>query len=299
LTPNPPAKYAQRVLAIRKRQLRLWAAFMCSGLILAVGASSAVASVTIGQVGDTIGTGCASGVEWVQPTVISGNTYVVPGAGTITSWTTFGGTGSPGQLTMKIFRAVAGQPGFYQVVGHDGPRTAVAGNNTFPADIAVKPGDLLGFHSETSNCYIFTALADTRLYFFGDLADGQSGGPFGSEGGSRLDIQAAFVPDNSFSVTSTMRNKNKGTATLSLSLPNPGDLIGSGNGANVASASGRAVISKSVPAGPAQLLIKAKGKKRKKLNETGKVKLNVAISYTPAGGDLSVQSLTLKLKKKL
>ena len=56
-----------------------------------------------------------------------------------------------------------------------------------------------------------------------------------------------------------------------------------GKGAKVARAAG-AVTSKAVSAGKVQLLIKAKGKKKKKLNETGKVKLKVAVTYTPTGG---------------
>ena len=75
-------------------------------------------------------------------------------------------------------------------------------------------------------------------------------------------------------------------------------MTGSGNGVK-ASSTGRAVISKSVGAGPAQLLIKAKGKKKRKLNETGKVKLNVAVTYAPTGGDPSTQSVKVKLKKTL
>jgi hypothetical protein len=47
------------------------------------------------------------------------------------------------------------------------------------------------------------------------------------------------------------------------------------------------------------LLIKAMGKKKRKLNETGKVKLNVAVTYTPTGGDPSTQSIKVKLKKNL
>jgi hypothetical protein len=34
-------------------------------------------------------------------------------------------------------------------------------------------------------------------------------------------------------------------------------------------------------------LVKATGKKRKKLNKTGKVKLSVAVTYTPTNGDPS------------
>lgn len=59
------------------------------------------------------------------------------------------------------------------------------------------------------------------------------------------------------------------------------------------------MISKSVGAGQAQLLITATGKKKRKLNETGKVKLNVAINYTPTGGSPSTQSIKVKLKKRL
>ena len=49
----------------------------------------------------------------------------------------------------------------------------------------------------------------------------------------------------------------------------------------------------------ATLLIKAKGKKKRKLNDTGKVKLNATISYTPTGGTASTHSRKVKLKKNL
>ncbi len=45
------------------------------------------------------------------------------------------------------------------------------------------------------------------------------------------------------------------------------------------------MVSKAVTPGAAKLLIKAKGKKRSTLNATGKVKLNVSVTYTPTGGD--------------
>ena len=121
----------------------------------------------------------------------------------------------------------------------------------------------------------------------------------GDIGAFRITPQTPPKPGNAFSLGAITRNKKKGTATLTVNVPNPGELSGSGSGAKVASSSGRAVISKSVPAGSAQLLIKATGKKKRKLNDTGKVKLNVAITYTPTGGDPSTQSTKVKLKKKL
>jgi hypothetical protein len=112
------------------------------------------------------------------------------------------------------------------------------------------------------------------------------------------DSRSPPSPSNAFTLGAVARNKKKGTATLNLILPNPGELTASGNGVSAASA-GRAVISKAVGVGPAQLLIKATGKKKRKLNETGKVKLNVVVTYTPTGGDPNTQSVMVKLKRKL
>jgi hypothetical protein len=105
-------------------------------------------------------------------------------------------------------------------------------------------------------------------------------------------------PPNAFTLGAITRNKKKGTATITVTVPNPGELTGSGNGVKASSA-GRAVISKSVGAGQAKLTIKAVGNKKRKLNETGKVKLNVAITYTPTGGSAKSQSVKVKLKKRL
>jgi hypothetical protein len=282
------------------RHLRFWAAFIGSCLIAAASASPSAASVTIGQTAAN-GFSCTGNDDWLQPTVTTGNSYVVPATGTITSWTTDESAAGQ-QLTMKMYRKV-GDPATYKVAGHAGPQTltpdGIAGN-TFPANIPVKPGDVLGFHTVTSmGACAFPAAGEQFLISSGDLGDGASG-PFNTNSSLhvRLDIQATFVLDNSFSLGATIRNKKKGTATLNLTLPNPGDLTASGNGVNAAS-SGRAVISKSVDAGAAQLLIKAKGKKRKKLNATGKVKLTVSITYSPTGGDPSTQSVKVKLKKTL
>lgn len=112
-----------------------------------------------------------------------------------------------------------------------------------------------------------------------------------------MNLGATFIPDNNIvTLGKAERNTKKGTATLNLNLPNPGELTASGNGVKAASA--RAVLSKSVPAGPAQLLIKAGGKKKRKLNETGKVSLNVAITYTPTNGDPGTRSVKVKLIKR-
>ena len=106
-----------------------------------------------------------------------------------------------------------------------------------------------------------------------------------------------------FSFGSLKRNTKRGTAVLPVTVPGAGTLSLSGRGvasqqantSRAASAGGRAVSSAST----VKLVVKGKGKKKKTLNETGKVKLNLAITYTPAGGDPSTQSMKVKLKKKL
>lgn len=266
-----------------------------AALSLTTSASPAGAAVTIGQLADPNAGNCDAGVEFVQLGVTSGNPYLVPGNGTITSWT-IQGEGDRGQLTMKIFRKLA-DPATFQVVGHAGPQTRMPGGtaeNTFPANVRVKTGDLLGLHTVTATPCAFKDPGGRFALFSGDLADGEAAGfAAGTEIG--LNIQAVFVPDNAFSLGKAKLNKKNGTATLTVNVPNPGELTGAGKGVKVASA---AVISKTVAAGNVKVTIKTKGKKKTTLNETGKVKVKPKITYTPTGGDPSTQSKKLKLKKR-
>jgi hypothetical protein len=272
-----------------------------AALSLIAGESPAAASVTIGQTG--ISTEFASdSIDRVQPTVTSGNSYIVPATGgiaswTVTSWSTNAKAGTGQILAMKMYRPLGGT--FYSVVGHDGPRPLTGGGlNTFPGiSIAVKAGDVLGLSTPAASGSPGTVIPPAGDHYFfhpGVLADGASG-DFPNEGsGGRLNVSAVLVPSNDFTLGDIDRNKKKGTATLTVNVPNPGELTASGKGAKAAAG---ARISKAVGSGAAQLLIKAKGKKKRKLKENGKVKLSLAITYTPTGGDPSTQSRKLKLKK--
>jgi len=283
--------------ALRPRNLlaALLSLGVLAALPLTLGALPAGASVTIGQVPDPNAGNCDAGVDFVQLGVSSGNQYVVPGVGTITFWTVAGG-GDRGMLTMKIFRRL-GDPPHFQVVGHAGPQTRTPGGtaaNTFPANVRVRPGDLLGLHTVTATPCAFKDPGGRPAVFSGDLADGAAA-MFGLQAEFDLDIQAVFVPDNAFTFGGTTRNKKKGTATLTVNVPNPGELTGSGKDVKVA---GAAVISRTVTApGDVKLTIRAKGKRLRKLKDTGVVEVKPRITYTPTGGDASTQSRKLKLKK--
>jgi hypothetical protein len=278
------------------RRIRLAALLMSvAGLALCVSPSQSTASVTIGQTATPAV--CTGSFDRLQPTVTSGNTYVMPAAGTITSWSTQAIAGG-GALGMKVFRPLGGAR--YLVVGHEGHNDLTGGvMNTFAANVAVKAGDVLGTFTPPNpndpGC-AFSVPGETFLGRPQNLPDGGEG-DFAQANGFRMNISAVLDPTNTFTLGKPTLNKKRGTATLTVNVPNPGELTGSGNGGEVASAG--AATSMAVPTGSATLLIKAKGKKKRKLNETGKVKLNIAVTYTPTGGDPSTQSVKVKLKKKL
>jgi hypothetical protein len=277
--------------------LRLGIAVATAASLIAATAIPARAAITIGQLRDVSAQLCGAGYDWLQPTVPSGNSFVVPGTGTITSWTMVGSGPAGQQLTMKMYRKI-GEPTTYQVIGHAGPQTLTPGGtagNTFPASIPVMPGDVLGFHTVTNNSRCSEGTLGARLLTsMTDLADGASTA-FDESTNTVISIQASFVPDNTFTRGNVKRNKNKGTATVTLNLPNPGKLTGSGGGAKVAAG---AATSKTVAAGRAKLVIRAKGKRKATLNETGKVKVKPTITYTPTGGEPGTQKLKLKLLKR-
>jgi hypothetical protein len=277
-----------------------------AALLLLASAPPATASGPIGQLPpSTPSAACSSERDTTQPTVTSGNPYVLPATGgitawTVTSWSTYASADLGQSFTMKIFRQVAGLT--YMVVGHDGPRDLTAGAlNTFPSSVAAKPGDVLGLNSGPGmNACNFVVSGDSSLARLGNLADGESGDFGSSTPFFRVNITAVVAPTNTFGFGSVTRNKKRGTATLTVNVPNPGELALSGKGVKTQRAGRGAVASKTVTAaGTVELLIKAKGKKRRKLNKTGKVKVNPKVTYTPTGGDPSTQSKGLKLKKRL
>jgi hypothetical protein len=85
-------------------------------------------------------------------------------------------------------------------------------------------------------------------------------------------------------------NKNKGTAKLPVTTTDPGTLTLTGKG----------VKTRTVPAsngGATNLVVKAKGKTSRKLSDNGKAKVNVNVTYTPAGSTPISEPKKVKLKK--
>jgi len=263
----------------------------------AAAAAPAAGSVTLGQLNPTPA-GVTTSYEFAQQSVGSGNSYVVPGNGTITAWSTNASSTMTQSLTFKVYRKV-NEPNFYEVVAVDGPRPLnPALLNPFTGvSIPVKAGDLIGGRPQGAS-FVFTG-TPSDVILANTLVNNPGVGQqfsFNQAPNNLLNLTAVFAPSNTVTVNKTQLNKKKGTATLNLTLPNPGDLTASGKGVKASSAGG-AVISKAVGAGAAKLVIKAKGKQGKTLNATGKVTLKVSIKYTPSNGDPGTKSVKVKLKK--
>jgi hypothetical protein len=157
--------------------------------------------VTIGQLAPAPAPACVFNVEFVQPTVTSGTAYVVPvGANRITSWRT-NATGGNGQgMTFKVYRPVSTAPDTFQVVGRSGPFLLQPNAiNTFPADLPVQPGDVIGVHipvfSASNVACAFNTPGDSNRYHDGDLAIGASAA-FTNNNNSRVNAEAevTYVP---------------------------------------------------------------------------------------------------------
>ncbi len=168
--------------------------------MLAMQGAAAAAPVTIGQLAPGVAvTNCGtSPFDLVQPTVTSGNSYVVPAGGVVvTAWSTNVPAGAGQMLEMKVFRPAGGTS--YTVVGHDGPRALTPGGvNTFSTRIFVQAGDVLGdtIAGTASNACDFPVPGDTHPERAGDLADGSTGDFNSTSSNTRVNVTAVvrFLP---------------------------------------------------------------------------------------------------------
>jgi hypothetical protein len=276
---------------------RVCAAALLTGLLSAGFGSPAAASVTLGELAPGVPTSCSASFDFLQLSS-PGNTYAMPAAGVVTSWTHKSQVGMGQEPTLKVFRKT-GDPMSYAVVGHDGPHPiAATSTETFSASIPVQAGDVLGITGAGGaniGCQFGGTVGETG-FRSGNLADGAFG-DFASGGtDERLNLTAVLEPTSTFTLAKPGLNRKKGTATLTATVPNPGTLVASGKGVR---ASGLAASSKVVAAGTVRLVVRAKGRQRKKLNDTGAVKVKLNITFTPVSGQPSTLTRKLKLKKNV
>ncbi|HSD23173.1 MAG TPA: hypothetical protein VLB79_02475 [Solirubrobacterales bacterium] len=267
------------------------AALTLAAIAALCAARPAGAAVTLGQLAPTSPTPeCSSNADYLQPSITGGNLYIARQAGTITSWSTRS-SGAGATYVFKVLRRTS-DPDIFRVIAHAPAHELTSGVNTVPVNIAVRSGDMIGLNESGGlNSCTFSQLGDGVLTRGGSLSDGASG-QFGPQNDVRLNLSAVLVPSNAFTISSITRNRKQGTATVLVNVSNPGMLTISGRGLKKRPSKNIAV------AGTAQFQIASVGKRKRKLEKTGKLTLTPTLTFSPAGGDPASQTFAVKLRKR-
>jgi hypothetical protein len=135
------------------RRILFASALAVAGLGLAVPAGAS-ASTTLGQTfAPTNDLSCGTNYEVVQTHRGDGTSYAAPFAGVLTDWSFQASDIGPTTLTLRVFRPTT--PQHFTVLAEGGTPQTVAkssGLHTFPAQIPVQAGDLIGIHTTDGPC---------------------------------------------------------------------------------------------------------------------------------------------------
>jgi hypothetical protein len=305
-----------------------WRVALATIAVLALGAPAASAAVTIGsslQI-DPSDSG-SSEATYIQASLPGGGIVSSPNDGVITLWRMRGYTQGavPAEILFRVMRP-AGSDAFTAISSTSALLPTSLDTHEFPARVPIQKGDYIGLTQTPGNtvfldCDACPGAGSVRL-FGGPFADGQTRTQapsdnqlvminadveadadhdgFGDESQDKCPVDATTQGLCQFSFGKLKKNKNKGTAILPVQVPGAGKLSLSGKGVvpqrpagDFAVPTGRTVTK----AGTVKLLIKAKGKLKKKLNRTGKAKLKLKVTFTPTGGPPSPEAKRVTLRK--
>jgi hypothetical protein len=167
---------------------------------LSWGSGVASAATTLGQT-SSAPVPCASPITVVQKTLTSGNTYVVPGNGVISSWSTYPGAG--GSAKLKILQPGAGADQ-YKVVAESASQTVTASSlQTFASNVPVQAGDIVGLETTSgSGCAFATTASDVVDFTTTDPPPNGTSTTYSSQAGYRANISATLTspPTSTLSV---------------------------------------------------------------------------------------------------
>lgn len=145
------------------------AAALGAASLLLLGGEAAASTSMVGQDFEAGNVVCGSQTD-LQTAVSSGNSYTVAAAGVITSWGFHNGIDALPGLKLKVARPQSG--GGYLFVGEAAAGTQnLHALNTYPANIPVQAGDIIGIFvgSPFGHCGTFTSNSgDTFDQFSGD-----------------------------------------------------------------------------------------------------------------------------------
>lgn len=285
-------------------------------LVLALAAvlavPSASAATTVGQLLQPT-TSCTANQTRLQLTVADGNSYAMPSAGVLTSWSFQAGIIPLSGLQFKVARPLGGNS--FKIVGTTpaGPQTAGAVNTTPAALIPVQQGDLIGLYYGSGQCERGGGPpADTYAFINGDQPFGSLATYGGPSGGGRFPVQAVLDPGTTTGMRTDVQLRitcagicrviqvkitfnSAGNVIAEQALP--GELAARGA---VASKKTKLIktLTQAVSAGTNKLKLKLTAAAREKLEEKGKLRIRVRFTFTPTGGTARSQVQAFKVKKK-
>ena len=312
------------------RLIRPVAALLALAAGFGLAAAIAVGSSTeVGQTTDTPTFGVQTPV--VPASTVPGTPSYETPSGVLTSWRFHSsGDAAAGAVRLKIFR-YTGTGLAYKVLAESSVKTLAPNTGyEFQERIPVDPGDLLGLTAIDSAEVAITVpnTPGNQMAQFGggDIAVGQTGTAtiawpnlrpsvaatiesdldkdgYGDESQDKCPVDTKTQGLCKVGVGKLKRNTEKGTAIIPVTVPGAGTLTLSGKGVvkqRAASDSGMTrVAGKAVTsAGVVKLLVKPKGKAKRKLNRNGQVKVKSVLTYTPIDGPPVAQPRRLKLVKK-
>jgi hypothetical protein len=299
-----PRERRLHCLGGKRRFKRLAFAALPAALLLAVGVSPAGAVVTIGSNLARVPNSAANysprptfaDVSLAPDRQATGG-LSSPVNGTVLRWRIRVGD-STRVTNLRIIRPLGS--GLFTGAGTSASVTPpTAATTSYPVQLPIRIGDYIGLDCcepgvfQPDAEFFVTGNAAVRSEWQPSLADGGPARAPLRTNGYEVAVNAEISPISAFTLDAITRNKNKGTATITAIIPNPGEFTGSGQGVNAA------VLSRKVRApGKVRLLIEAKGKKKRKLNSTGAVKVRPEITFTPTGGSANTQSAQVKLVRR-
>lgn len=183
------------------RGARLSLLLVIAALATSAFAASAAAEVVVGQLAPGVAPPVTCDHEdtydELQASIADGNGYAVPVGGVLTSWSTNAAAGDGQTQGFKVFRPTG--PDTYMVVAEDAPRALAPGIvNTFPVNIPVQAGDVIGIvyvaKTQTGCAFLTGEAGDELVYKEPTTPVGGSIEFTSSETERRINIAATVLP---------------------------------------------------------------------------------------------------------
>jgi len=213
-----------------------------------------------------------------------------PVNGTVTSWDyRSAGPGNP--ISLRVLHPNGGLS--FTATGTTPPVPVLGGiRGEFAADLPIQIGDSVGVNAAGAQIFAGGVAGASQIsWTLPPLGEGEARIGTTSAGVETL-IRVIVQPANTVRFASIVRNRKKGTARVLVTVPNAGTLTYSGPGVT---ATGPPSLD---APGEVRLLVKARGKKRRRLKAKGVAHVIPEVTFQPVLGDVRKTPIKVKLARK-